>query len=728
MKYTFREWPMVKKIKRDDKKNKFPLFGLIFIIVAAGFFLFFLNIFDFNMTGFAISSTVSNVVLSSISGNNLEIDNLTVTFDSAVSDQSGVKNITNWFINGSPIAVLNTPFEGGSNSTYTKDYSGFNNVGIVYNGTAWNSTRGHDNFGAYTFDGSNDFIAVNDVTSLDFTNQFTITGWFYYNGDIGSKRLISKENAAGWSYRMGNLDNGIYGFNDALLIQLSADGSANSLSVQINNALSGMQNKWIFHAVTYNGSTLKLYINDAVAGTSTGSINLYNSDAKLGIGADGIGRWPFNGSIDDVILFDRALSQEQIKVLYQNRTDLIVSQETALGDQWRVDVTPNDRTEDGTTISSNTLTIIEADTTAPIINIGSPINKTYTTTSINLNVFANETINTWRYTFDSGTTNTTFTPNISITGAEGANTLIVYANDSSNNVDSLGVNFSVDTIAPKVTINSPENKTYTISTIEFNITTNENADRAGFTIDGGTTNYTMTNNTNRNFNYTLTNVANNNYAAKFYANDSVNNLNNTESINFTVSVSLDNGGGGGGGGGSSLKISKKPNLSATDVSTDNEFSNIKNFSSNLVDEQVELSLIDINRVKGFVDAEYVVKNLADKNQEVKLYFTILDFNETIKSEIEESHTLPANSENIFGTRIPVDKNLNEELILIIDFKKYLSFVSEDAPIRRSISGFSILNSEKNKNNLFVIALFLLFFIFAFFVWRRMIRNRKKKKN
>src|SRR3989344_5500513 len=365
MKYTFREWPMVKKIKRDDKKNKFPLFGLIFIIVAAGCFLFFLNIFDFNMAGFAISSTVSNVVLSSISGNNLEIDNLTVTFDSAVSDQSGVKNITNWFINGSPIAVLNTPFEGGSNSTYTKDYSGFNNVGIVYNGTAWNSTRGHDNFGAYTFDGSNDFIAVNDVTSLDFTNQFTITGWFYYNGDIGSKRLISKENAAGWSYRMGNLDNGIYGFNDALLIQLSADGSANSLSVQINNALSGMQNKWIFHAVTYNGSTLKLYINDAVAGTSTGSINLYNSDAKLGIGADGIGRWPFNGSIDDVILFDRALSQEQIKVLYQNRTDLIVSQETALGDQWRVDVTPNDRTEDGITISSNTLTIIEAATTAP---------------------------------------------------------------------------------------------------------------------------------------------------------------------------------------------------------------------------------------------------------------------------------------------------------------------------------------------------------------------------
>ena len=146
-----------------------------------------------------------------------------------------------------------------------------------------------------------------------------------------------------------------------------------------------------------------------------------------------------------------------------------------------------------------------------------------------------------------------------------------------------------------------------------------------------------------------------------------------------------------------------------------------------MDEQVELSLIDINRVKGFVDAEYVVKNLAQENKEVKLYFTILDFNENIKSEIEKSHFLSANSEKIFGTRIAVDKNLNEELILIIDFKKYLSFVSEDAPIRRSISGFSILNSEKNKNNLFVIALSLLLFIAVIFALSKIIRNRRNRK-
>ena len=144
-------------------------------------------------------------------------------------------------------------------------------------------------------------------------------------------------------------------------------------------------------------------------------------------------------------------------------------------------------------------------------------------------------------------------------------------------------------------------------------------------------------------------------------------------------------------------------------------------------EQIELSLIDINREKNSVNVEYLIKNLADESQEVKLYFTILDLNEIIKSEFEESHTLSVDSENIFGTMIPVDKNLNEELILIIDFKKYSSFVSEDVPIRGSISGFSVLNTGKNKNNLFVISLSLLFFIFVLFALYRIIRNRKNRE-
>ncbi|MBI2056979.1 hypothetical protein HYT91_01865, partial [Candidatus Pacearchaeota archaeon] len=364
-------------------------------------------------------------------------------------------------------------------------------------------------------------------------------------------------------------------------------------------------------------------------------------------------------------------------------------------------------------LTASTLT---SDTTSPTITIQSPTNSTYATTSIDLNVSANETINAWQYTLNSGTTNITFTPNTTITANEGSNILIVYANDSSNNVGSLNVNFSVDTIAPTITINSPTNKTYTTSIMEFNITSNENADKAWFTIDNGITNYTLTNNANRNFNYTLANISNEDYISRFYANDSLNNV-GSSNVNFTVSVSLNddggNGGGGGGGGGSSRGSSKKLNFSASENLENNKISNTNNFSNNLINEQFEISLVSVNRRKGFVDVEYIVKNLANEDKAVNLYFSILNSNETIKSELEESHFVSANSEKNFGTTVPVDKNLNEELVLVIDFQKYSSFVSDDVPIRSSISGFSIINAEKNKNNFFVIiVLSLLFFIFV----------------
>jgi len=293
-------------------------------------------------------------------------------------------------------------------------------------------------------------------------------------------------------------------------------------------------------------------------------------------------------------------------------------------------------------------------------------------------------------------------------------------------LESVSIEYTINNSAPNLIILSPQNGiVYSNNNVSFNFSVSDlenNLDSCWY--EFGNVNYSNLNCTNTTFIVS----GDGNYSLVVYANDSLNYL-NFSNINFTisipeVSVSSDSNSGGGGSGGSS---SKELNSSTSENLENNKISNIQKFSSNLVNEQVELSLIDINRARGFVNAEYLVKNLADEAQEIKLYFTILDLNETIKSEIEESHNISANSEKIFGTSIPVDKNLNEELLLIIDFKKYSSFVSEDAPIRRSISGFSILNSEKNKNNLFVIALVLLVFIFVLFVLYRVIRNRRNRK-
>ena len=98
---------------------------------------------DFDLSSeFSITAvpTHTTPALNATSANNRTTDNLTV-YNQSTSDSDGdaVKNIINWQVNGTSITVLNLPFEGGSNGTFTKDYSGFGNNGTV-NGSTWNST------------------------------------------------------------------------------------------------------------------------------------------------------------------------------------------------------------------------------------------------------------------------------------------------------------------------------------------------------------------------------------------------------------------------------------------------------------------------------------------------------------------------------------------------------------------------------------------------------------
>ena len=92
------------------------------------------------------------------------------------------------------------------------------------------------------------------------------------------------------------------------------------------------------------------------------------------------------------------------------------------------------------------------DTTAPTITIYSPENTTYGTTSIDLNVLADETIDTWHYSLNGGS-NITFTPNTTITSTEGSNNVTVYANDTVGNIGSQIAYFTLDNTPPQNVLN-----------------------------------------------------------------------------------------------------------------------------------------------------------------------------------------------------------------------------------------------------------------------------------
>jgi len=132
---------------------------------------------------------------------------------------------------------------------------------------------------------------------------------------------------------------------------------------------------------------------------------------------------------------------------------------------------------------SVTETVI-ADSKPPIITIISPHNMLYTTTSLTLDSSADEEISNWQYRLN-GAPNQTFTPGDIITASQGTNNLIVYASDLDGNWNSSTVSFSVDSIPPVISINSPQNTTYSTTSIPLSVSANEAISTWLYSLNGG---------------------------------------------------------------------------------------------------------------------------------------------------------------------------------------------------------------------------------------------------
>jgi hypothetical protein len=126
-----------------------------------------------HFTGFAVGSSIA---LAATSSYNLTTDNLTLQYTLS----PGWWEIVSWLRNGIPLTVLNLPFDGGSNSTWARDYSGYSNNATVIG--AENTTAGYIG-GAYVFDSSSDRITVPySSQQMDIGDEITIELWANISG------------------------------------------------------------------------------------------------------------------------------------------------------------------------------------------------------------------------------------------------------------------------------------------------------------------------------------------------------------------------------------------------------------------------------------------------------------------------------------------------------------------------------------------------------------------
>ncbi|MBT3450515.1 hypothetical protein HN652_01115 [archaeon] len=339
---------------------------------------------NLTITNYNTVSTVENVTLSTLTGYNQTTENITLTYDPVTDDENDtIKNIINWYKDNVSLSMLNLPFEGGSNTTWTRDFSGYNYNGAV-EGATWNLSGGYDGFGAYELDGVDDYINLSEVGEFNFTNQITVAAWVKPTSFPTNwvKYIVRGRDSCGPPYV--NIYFGTWDSPSENKPRWAL--GLDSTSVETNESISFEMNasEWYYLVGTYNGSNLILYANGQIIDDRpfSGIIDDVNNPFGIGQELSGCTGDYFNGSIDDVMILNYSLTAEQIYALYQNQTDLIVSQETSLNDVWSATVTGTDRWGYGDYVLSNELNVTNYNTAPSLVNPTLLPNIVDTTTDI----------------------------------------------------------------------------------------------------------------------------------------------------------------------------------------------------------------------------------------------------------------------------------------------------------------------------------------------------------
>jgi hypothetical protein len=225
------------------------------------------------------------------------------------------------------------------------------------------TTKGVDfvGTGSTSFDGSNDYISVASDSTLNINSNLTVSAWINPNDwdvndasysvvvdkdtdESGSSNFMFKSNSAGGS--TGQLEFSVYELSTNTYVRSSGNISNGS---------------WQHIVGTYDGSSLKVYINGILDGTATatGTPSTGNYLLYIGRRSNNASRI-FDGSIKNVAIWNRALTATEIQnVMYKTYAEVSGRLSNGLVSWWALDVDytdyhgDNDGTNSGSTLDTD---------------------------------------------------------------------------------------------------------------------------------------------------------------------------------------------------------------------------------------------------------------------------------------------------------------------------------------------------------------------------------------
>jgi hypothetical protein len=162
------------------------------------------------------------------------------------------------------------------------------------------------------FNGSSDYVGCGNNGILDLAQAVTISVWVKPIEINKFHTIVSKGNDEAYNLRI----------RDTNVVQFYIkQGDGGTPTATTTDTVSA--NQWYHLAGTYDGTTLKTYINGELKATTTdaGTISTTTDILRIGSRTDGWESGFVKGYIDDVVIFNRAATVAELKEVYYSGLD-----------------------------------------------------------------------------------------------------------------------------------------------------------------------------------------------------------------------------------------------------------------------------------------------------------------------------------------------------------------------------------------------------------------------
>ena len=235
-----------------------------------------------------------------------------------VRDQAAIPNTMNTLDTtfSCSYSLYYWPLEESGN-TSASDATGHGNTAALHGAPICVSGNKYGN--ALSFDGVDDYLSTSVLQTNP--NVFTLSLWFKTTSTTGGKLIGLGDAQTGTS---GHYDRHLYMDNAGIIYFGCYNGSVQTISA----ALACNDNAWHYAAAALSNAGMMLYVDGVLAASNTNVTSGENYSGYWRMGFDNLTGWTnvpssnyFSGQLDDIRVYDKAISASDIASLYSLGTE-----------------------------------------------------------------------------------------------------------------------------------------------------------------------------------------------------------------------------------------------------------------------------------------------------------------------------------------------------------------------------------------------------------------------